>query len=170
MSTSWTGQQRSAAVHTFMAGDHSEDADGIALRITASVGYRTGLVPADPVLQRAATFGYQPSTQPGVYVTDGHSEPTQWLRFDDVVALLATDGSPILRFRASGDGTLPIVFREAAKRTHRILIVDTSSGLGGGRPTVILFTSDAHALSPDVQASGSGAGPGRMRPRWPTRD
>lgn len=85
-------------VHTFVAGTRDEDADGVVLRITASTGYRAGAVPADPVLRRAVTFGTEPSTASAVYVTDGRDEPPLWTRFDDVVALPATDGSPILRF------------------------------------------------------------------------
>lgn len=143
MSTWSTSPRRPATVHTFIVGEHHDQADCMELRIVASAGYHAGLAPADPTLHAAATFGTDPSTPPGVYLTGHHSQPTQWRHFDNIVVVPVTDGSPMLRFRAAKDHLLPAAFREAARHTLRVLLVDISTNSLENQRTVVLFSGDA---------------------------
>ncbi|WP_156993505.1 hypothetical protein [Pseudonocardia acaciae] len=118
-------------MHSFVIGDRRVDVDSAELRVIASAGYRPGLVPEEQV----ATFGADPSTEPGVYITGGESHPTRWTRVDHVVAMPATDGSPLLRFRAVGGNKLPTAFLETARRTRRVLVIVGNAD----RRTVILY-------------------------------
>lgn len=137
----WSRRDRQVTLHAFVVGEQRCDLDSIVFRIIASAGFRTGLTPADPQLREAATFGTDPGTKPAVYVASEHSRPAEWIRFDDAVAVLATDGSPVLRFRAMGRGVLPTPFRHAAERTRRVAVVDVDADSGENRRIFILFVT-----------------------------
>jgi hypothetical protein len=103
-------------------------------------------MPADPDVERAVAFAVAPGTPPGVYVTEVRGGPTSWTCLRDVVAVPATDGSPILRFRASAGTALPAAFRVAIAHTRRVLVVTGENP--AGQSTVILDV--AAATGPDT--------------------